>query len=82
LIGEEATRKVGRTSLKERASFLPNMSETGEYRFNFDASAITLLNTWLGWTLNFSDRYISNPVVGTKANDILLSTGLRVTFGR
>lgn len=83
LIGEELTHKLsGRTSFKERAVLLPNMSETGEYRFNFDASAVTLLNTWLGWTLTFSDRYISNPVVGTKSNDLLLSTGLRVTFGR
>ncbi len=29
-----------------------------------------------------SDRYISNPIIGTKANDVLLSSGLRVTFGR
>jgi putative salt-induced outer membrane protein len=83
LMGEELTHKLSaRTSLRERAIFLPNMTETGEYRFNFDASAVTLLNTWLGWTVAFSDRYISNPVVGTKSNDILLSTGLRVTFGR
>jgi len=61
---------------------LPNMSETGEYRFNFDAGAITHLNTWLGWTVTFSDRYISNPLAGIKSNDLLLSTGLRLTFGR
>ena len=83
LIGEELTHKVGKRSvLKERLVFYPNMSETGEYRFNFDTSVVTLLNTWLGWTLTFSDRYISNPVSGTKSNDVLLSTGLRLTFGR
>ncbi|HYK89903.1 MAG TPA: DUF481 domain-containing protein [Acidobacteriota bacterium] len=83
LIGEEITHKLsGRTSLKERAVFLPNMTETGQYRINFDASAVTLLSTWLGWTLTLSDRYNSNPVAGTKPNDVLLSTGLRLTFGR
>ena len=83
LIGEELTHKLSkRSSFKERAVLLPNMSETGEYRFNFDASVVTLLNSWLGWTLTFSDRYVSNPVFGTKSNDVLLSTGLRLTFGR
>lgn len=83
LIAEELTHKLtGRTSLKERAVIFPNMSETGEYRFTFDASAVTLVNTWLGWTLTFSDRYISNPLAGTKSNDLLFSTGLRVRFGR
>jgi hypothetical protein len=83
LIGEELTHKLGaRTSFNERAVLLPNMSETGEYRFNFDAGAITHLNTWLGWTVTFSDRYISNPLAGIKSNDLLLSTGIRLTFGR
>ncbi len=81
LVGQEIGHKAGRTTLKERATFMPNMSDRGEYRFNFDASAVTLLNTWLSWTVNFSDRYVSNPVGGAKSNDILLSTGLRVTFG-
>jgi hypothetical protein len=83
LIGEELTHKMGtRTSFNERAVFLPNMSETGEYRFNFDAGAVTHLNTWLGWTLTFSNRYISNPLDGIKSNDLLLSTGIRLTFGQ
>ena len=83
LIGQELTHKLStRTSLYERGVFFPNMTETGEYRFTFDASAVTLIDTWPGWTVTFSDRYISNPVLGTKSNDLLLSTGLRVTFGR
>lgn len=83
LLGEELTHKWGtRTTFNERAVFLPNMSETGEYRFNFDAGAVTHLNTWLGWTLTFSDRYLSNPLAGVKSNDLLLSTGIRLTFGR
>jgi putative salt-induced outer membrane protein len=83
LLGEELTHKLSaRTSFKERAVLYPNMTESGEYRFTFDASALTLLNSWLGWTLTFSDRYVSNPVEGTKSNDVLMSTGLRLTFGR
>ncbi len=82
LLGEEFTHKWNpRTSFNERTVIYPNMSETGEYRLNFDTGLVTLLNTWLGWTLTFSDRYISNPVAGTKSNDLLMSTGLRLTFG-
>ena len=83
LIGEELTLKLSkRSSFKERAVFFPDMTESGEYLFNLDSSVVTLLKTWLGWTVTFSDRYNSNPVLGTKSNDVLLSTGLRLTFGR
>ncbi len=82
LAGQEFTYKLSnRTSFKERLVFFPNMTDTGQYRLNFDASAVTLLKTWLGWQLTFSDRYLSNPVEGAKTNDVLLSTGLRLTFG-
>ncbi len=83
LLGQELTYKFSsRTSFKERTVFFPNLSDTGQYRLNFDASAVTLLKSWLGWQLTLSDRYLSDPVSGTKPNDILLSTGLRLTFGR
>ena len=83
LVGEEIALKLSsRTSMKERAAFFPNMSETGEYRLNFDTSVVTAIKSWLGWQITLSDRYLSNPVIGAKSNDVLLSTGLRVTFGR
>lgn len=49
---------------------------------NFDASAVTALKTWLGWHIMLSDRYLGNPVLGAKSNDVLLSTGLRLAFGK
>ncbi len=83
LVGEEIAFKLSnRTTLKEKTVFFPNVSETGEYRLNFDASAVTAIKTWLGWQITFSDRYLSNPVIGAKSNDVLLSTGLRLTFGK
>ncbi len=83
LLGQEFTYKLSnRSSFNERLVFFPNLSETGQYRMNFDTSLVTLLKTWLGWQLTLSDRYLSNPVQGAKANDVLLSTGLRLTFGR
>jgi len=81
LFGEDLSYKLSnRTSLKERLVFFPNLSESGEYRVTFDTSAVTNLNRWLGWQVTISDRYLSNPVPGAKKNDLLLTTGLRLTF--
>jgi putative salt-induced outer membrane protein len=59
-----------------------NMTETGQYRINFDLGIVTTLKSWLGWQLAYSDRYQSNPVGGLKKNDMLFTTGLRLTFAR
>ena len=40
------------------------------------------LNSWLGQQVAFNENYISNPPTGLKGNDLLFSTGLRLTFGK
>lgn len=83
IIGEEFDSHLSkRSTLTERFSFFPNLSSTGDYRFQFDASVSTQLKAWLSWQATFSDRYISYPPPGLKGNDILLSTGLRVVWGK
>lgn len=83
MAGEELDWKLNnRVSVTERFTLFPNMSETGEYRFQFDATAATKLKNWLSWQVTVADRYISNPLPGLKTNDELLSTGLRLTFGK
>jgi putative salt-induced outer membrane protein len=83
VLGEELNSKLnGRTTLSEKFSLFPNISDTGSYRFQFDATAATKLKAWLGWQITYSDRYLSNPLPGLKKNDVLLSTGLRLTFGK
>jgi hypothetical protein len=81
--GEELSWKFNkRYSLTERFSAFPNLSDVGQYRFQFDATAATKLKAWLSWQITISDRYLSNPLPGLKSNDELLSTGLRLTFGK
>jgi hypothetical protein len=58
------------------------MTDTGQYRLTFDLSAVTALKKWLGWQLTFSDRFLSNPVQGRLRNDVLLSTGFRLSFAK
>lgn len=82
VLGEALDHKLNvAVNLHERLEFYPNLSEIGEYRMVFDTAAITKLSKYLSWQIDLSDRYLSNPVFGLKGNDLLLTTGVRVTFG-
>lgn len=70
------------TSLTQSFRIFPNLTNQGEYRVNFDLGAVTALKKWLGWQVSASNRYLSNPVLGRQRNDLLLSTGLRVSFAK
>jgi len=83
VLGEEFGAKLSkRTALTERFSFYPNLSHTGDYRFQLDSTLSTQISKWLSWHTTVSDRYISYPPAGLKGNDLLLSTGLRVIWGK
>ena len=70
------------TSVTQAFRVFPNLSYGGEYRVNFDLGAVTALKKWLGWHVTASDRFLSNPVFGRQRNDLILSTGLRVSFAK
>src|ERR1700694_2626423 len=81
--GEELNTKLNsRMTLSERFALYPNLSDAGNYRYQFDASAATKLKNWLSWQITFGDRFLSDPLPGLKKNDLLLTTGVRLTFGR
>ena len=80
-VGEELMHKLGAsTVLTEKGYFFPDLSQTGEYRATFNLGTVTKLSKWLGWQNAFGDIYVTNPPAGTKKNDVLLTTGLNVTF--
>ena len=79
--GEELTTKLGAsTTLSQKLYFYPDLSDTGEYRGVFNFGTVTKINSWLGWQNAFQDIYVSNPPAGTRLNDILLTTGLNISF--
>lgn len=83
LVGEELTHKVTKTfSMHENLVFYPNVSSFGNYRMNFDISAVAAIKKWMSFQISASDRYLSNPLPGRKDNDILFTTGLRFTFAK
>jgi Protein of unknown function, DUF481 len=73
---------LGGSSLTQSFRMFPNLTETGAYRFNFDLGTQTAIKKWLGWQVNASDRFLSNPVFGRQRNDLVLSTGFRLSFAK
>jgi len=66
--------------LIQKLYFFPNLNDTGEYRATFNFGTVTKINKWLGWQNAFGDIYVTNPPAGSKQNDILLTTGLNISF--
>ena len=71
-----------RMKLTQRFTISPNLSDLGRFRTQLDVSLLTDINSWLGWHITLADRYNSEPAGTAVENDMLLSTGLRVNFGR
>ncbi len=83
LAGQEFSYQLtARTSFKQKFAVFPNITRRGDYRMNFDATTNTAIWKWLGWQFTVSDRLLSNPVFGRQKNDLLLTTGVRLTFAR
>jgi putative salt-induced outer membrane protein len=85
-LGEELMHKLGSTTvLTEKGYFFPEITNppgvsSGQYRATFNFGTVTKISKWLGWQNAFGDIYVTNPPTGTKKNDLLLTTGLNVTF--
>lgn len=83
ILGEELNHKLGaNTLLTQKLGFFPDLSDLGEYRGTFDFGTVTKISKWLGWQNSVSDVYVTNPPLGKKKNDIILTTGLNISFTR
>jgi len=80
--GEQFSAKLGsRSTFNETFNYFPNLTGPSGYRYTFNTVLSTAISKWLGWQFSLNDNFISNPPTGIKGNDLLLSTGLRLTFG-
>ena len=48
----------------------------------FDAGASMPIFKFLEWNIGFNDRYLSNPPIGRKKNDVLYTTGISISFAQ
>ena len=81
-IGEELMHKLGKsTVLNQKLYFFPDLNSAGDFRGTFDFASVTKISKHFGWQNSFADVYVTNPPVGKKQNDVILTTGLNVAFG-
>lgn len=79
--GDDLTFKVNKLSaLTQSFRMFNDMTNTGQYRTNFNLGMVTKISKWLSWQITAGDNYITNPAPGKKTNDLLISSGVRVTF--
>jgi len=79
-VGDTFSHQWNATTLKETFEIYPQLGPTGPYRFAFTMGLSTKIRAWLGWQTNVGDLYVSDPIPGTVANDLIFSTGFNVTF--
>jgi putative salt-induced outer membrane protein len=82
-LGEELMHKLGKsTVLNQKLYFFPDLNSAGDFRGTFDFASVTKISKRFGWQNSFTDVYVTNPPVGKKQNDVILTTGLNVSFGQ
>lgn len=80
-LGQQLTQNLGKsTVVTESLFFYPDLQQTGQYRNTFNLGTVTKISKWLGWQNAIGDIYVSNPPSGAKKNDVVLTTGLNVSF--
>lgn len=81
--GDDFNYKLSsRASLNQSYRMFNNLSNSGEYRQNFDAGLGVKLAKSLTWNVSFSDHFLSNPAPGRLKNDVLYTTGLGFTLAK
>lgn len=82
-LGEELMHKLGKSTVLNQTLYLfPDLNSLGDYRGTFNFASVTKISKRLGWQNSFADVYVTNPPLGKKQNDIILTTGLNVAFGQ
>jgi hypothetical protein len=80
--GDELNHKLNSIiTLTQSYRMFNSLTDTPNFRVNFDFGSQMRVAEWLTWNLNISDRYLHNPVPGRLRNDVIYSTGLGLKFG-
>jgi len=81
LLGEKLDMDVAKgVHFQNVWNFYPNLSDTGEYRFDTTSTLSVRLNSRLSLNTGLTDLYLTNPIPGSKSNDVTLITGVAYTF--
>ena len=81
LVGENLTLTLAHgMKIIHDLEFYPNLSQTGQYRFDTNTAFAAPISKRLSFTLSYVEFYLSNPLAGNHKNNSTLAAGLGVTF--
>lgn len=81
LLGEESSHQLSAsTRFKQRLVLVPNLKNRGEFRATWDAGLSVSMSKTLNLTVGLAAAHNSDPGIGRKATDTLLTTGVSVKF--
>jgi putative salt-induced outer membrane protein YdiY len=81
LVGEVFGKQFNkRVRLDHNLNFYPNLSNTGQYRFDTSTILSVKLRTKLSLNTTLIDLFLSNPPAGNQRNNVSLSLGIGYSF--
>jgi putative salt-induced outer membrane protein YdiY len=81
LAGERLSWKITSwLGLDNSFNFYPSLTDAGEYRLDTSSALSTQITQRFSFNTTFTDRYLSRPLPGRRKNEIVVTTGLGVTF--
>ncbi|TAM81135.1 MAG: DUF481 domain-containing protein [Acidobacteria bacterium] len=81
LVGEKLGMQLTKiVRLDHTLNFYPNLSNTGQYRFDTATTLSVKLSGRLSANAGVVDFYLSNPAAGSRKNNIAFTTGLGYSF--
>ena len=81
LIGEKLGLQISkRVRLDHTFNFYPNLTLTGQYRFDTSTTLTANLSKRFSLNTGFTDLYLSNPAAGSQKNNVAFTTGIGYAF--
>jgi putative salt-induced outer membrane protein YdiY len=81
LAGEKVVLTIfKRLNINHEFDFYPSLTAAGNYRFNSLTALNAPISNRFSFNVSVNDQYLSNPIPGTQANVLILSTGLGINF--
>jgi putative salt-induced outer membrane protein YdiY len=81
LAGEKFSWKLTRwLALDHTLTFYPNLTDRGKYRFDTITGLSTQITKHWSLTTSYADHYLSNPLPGHRKNEVIITTGVGVSF--
>jgi putative salt-induced outer membrane protein YdiY len=81
LLGEESSHKLSdSTSARQRFVLYPNLKNSGEFRATWDAALSVAMSRAMNLTVGLGLAHNSDPGLGRKSTDMLLTSGVNVKF--